>query len=102
MVEQLQFDAAAAVYRRELPGGGFVAIDVDRERPDREIPRTRVYLERRVRPDRRAGHAPIVLAEADGDEQSPGFIELYQIATDNAAIARALLKLGTTHPERAD
>ena len=102
MVEGLQFDHTAAVYRRELPGGGYVAIDVDRERSDREIARTRVYLERRGRPDRRAGHAPIVLAEADGDEHSPGFIELYQIAADNAAIARALLKLGTTHPVRAD
>jgi hypothetical protein len=98
MVEGLQFDDRAAVYRRELPGGGYVAIDVDRHRADREIPRARVYLERRGRPDRRAGHAPIVLAEADGDEHSPGFVELYQIAADNAAIARALLKLGTTHP----
>jgi len=29
-------------------------------------------------------------------------MELYNIAADNAAIARALLQLGTTHPERAD
>jgi len=43
-----------------------------------------------------------VIAEADGDEYSPGFTELYNIAADNAAIARALLQLGTTHPERAD
>ena len=102
MVEQFQFDAATAVYLRELPGGGYVAIEVDRERADRELPRARVYLERRGRLDRRSGHPPIVLAEADGDERSPGFTELYQMATDNAAIARALLRLGTRHPERAD
>jgi hypothetical protein len=98
MVEQLRFDYETAVYRRELPGGGFVAIDVDRERTDREVPRARVYLERRGHLDRRSGHPPIVLAEADGDEHSPGFTELYQIAADNAAIARALLRLGTRHP----
>jgi hypothetical protein len=102
MVEEMRFEYAAAVYRRELPGGGFVAIDVERQRTEREIPRSRVYLERRGRLDRRPGHSPIVLAEADGDEHSPGFTELYQIAADNAAIARALLRLGTTHPERAD
>jgi hypothetical protein len=102
MVDQLQFDDGAAVYRRELPGGGFVAINVERALSDRELPRTCVYLERRGQRDRRAGHAPIVLAVADGDEYSPAFVELYQIAADNAAIARALLRLGTTHPERAD
>ena len=82
--------------------GGYVAIDVERERTDRDFPRSRVYLERRGQRDRRPGHPPIVLAEAEGDEHSPGFVELYQIAADNAAIARALLRLGTTHPERAD
>jgi hypothetical protein len=102
MVEQLRFDGVAAVYRRELPGGGYVAIGVEREQAEREFPRARVYLERRGQRDRRPGHAPIILAEAECDEHSPEFTELYQIAADNAAIARALLRLGTTHPERAD
>jgi hypothetical protein len=102
MVEQERQDGFAAVYSRELPGGGFVAIDVKRDFTDRELPRTRVCVERRGRYDRRSGHEPIVIAEADGDEFSPGFTELYNIAADNAAIARALLELGTTHPERAD
>ena len=102
MVEREWLDDFALVYRRELPGGGYVAIDVKRERHEREAPRTRVCIERRRREDRRSRRAPIVIAEADGDETSPGFTDLYRIAADNAAIARALLRLGTTHPERAD
>jgi hypothetical protein len=76
------------VYRRELPGGGYVAIDVQREAP---LARTRVSVERRAIADRREGHQPIVIAEADGDERSPSFTDLYRIAADNAAIARALM-----------
>ena len=87
----------APVYRRELPGGGYVAIDVKRER---EVPRVRVSVERRARHERRDGHAPVVIAEADGDERSPCFAELYRIAADNAAIARAILSI--EGPQRAD
>lgn len=78
-----------SVYRRDLPGGGYVAIEVERELP---LVRTRVSVERRAIP-RREGHKPIVIAEADGDERSPSFNELYRIAADNAAIARALIAM---------
>lgn len=80
----------APVYRRELPGGGYVAIDVKREH---ELARTRVSVERRAKHERRDGHRPVVIAEAEGDEHSSGFAELYRIAADNAAIARAMLVL---------
>ena len=90
-------DDLALIYRRELPGGGYVAIDVKRER---ELARTRVCVERRAKHERRDGHQPVVIAEADGDERSPGFTELYRIAADNAAIARAMLVL--EGPQRAD
>jgi len=96
-MEQSLQDNAGPVYRRELPGGGYVAIDVRREP---EMPRTCVSVERRSRDERRAGHRPVVIAEVDGDERSPGFAELYRIAADNAAIARALLQI--EGPERAD
>jgi hypothetical protein len=79
-----------SVYRRDLPGGGYVAIEVERELP---LARTRVSVERRAIADRREGHKPIVIAEADGDERSPSFNELYRIAADNAAIARALMAM---------
>lgn len=96
-MEQSLHDNTAPVYRRELPGGGYVAIDVRRE--PRAL-RTCVSVERRSRDERRDGHRPIVIAEADGDERSPGFAELYRIAADNAAIARALLQI--EGPQRAD
>ena len=91
----------APVYRRQLPGGGYVAIDVQRHCPDTEVPKSRVCVERRiVERTIPAARDPIVIAEADGDEHSPGFIELYRIAADNAAIARALLRMGAA--DRAD
>jgi len=85
-----------AIYRRELPGGGYVAISVQRER---EFSRTRVCVERRAREARRAGHVPVVIAEAEGDDRSPGFADLYRIAADNAAIARALLEIEGPQPD---
>lgn len=96
-MEQSLHDNGAPIYRRELPGGGYVAIDVRR---DPELARTRVSVERRSRDERRDGHRPVVIAEVDGDERSPGFAELYRIAADNAAIARALLQI--EGPQRAD
>jgi hypothetical protein len=85
-----------AIYRRELPGGGYVAINVERER---DLARTRVCVERRAREARRAGHVPVVIAEADGDDRSPAFADLYRIAADNAAIARALLEIEGPQPD---
>ena len=41
----------------------------------------------------REGREPVVIAEADGDERSPAFTDIYRIAADNAAIARALLRI---------
>lgn len=96
MMEQSS-DTIGAVYWRELPGGGYVAIDIEREA---ELARTRVSVERRAKHERRDGHRPVVIAEADGDERSPGFAELYHMAADNAAIARALLRI--EGPQRAD
>ena len=81
-------DNEIPLYRRELPGGGYVEIEVKREP---SVARTRVSVERRAIADRREGHKPVVIAEADGDERSPSFNELYRIAADNAAIARALM-----------
>ena len=89
-MEQSLNDSAAPIYRRDLPGGGYVAIDVKREP---EVARTRVSVERRSLDERRDGHRPVVIAEVEGDERSPGFAELYRIAADNAAIARALLQI---------
>src|SRR3954471_7643338 len=96
-MDQSMSDTAPSVYRRDLPGGGYVAICVEREQAKA---RTRVSVERRAIADRRDGHQPVVIAEIDGDERSRSFTDLYRIAADNAAIARALLELDG--PERAD
>lgn len=93
MMDQEHHGDFAPVYRRELPGGGYVAIDVQRRAAERTAGRSRVSVERRSADERRAGHRPVVIAEADGDERSPAFTELYRIAADNSAIARALLRI---------
>jgi hypothetical protein len=90
MMNQTFSEAVALVYRRELPGGGYVAIDVRRES---ELARTCVSVERRAKHERRPGHKPVVIAQADGDERSAAFADLYRMATDNVAIARAILEL---------
>jgi hypothetical protein len=90
MMNQTLTEEVALVYRRELPGGGYVAIDVHR---DSELARTSVCVERRAKHERRPGHKPVVIAQADGDERSAAFADLYRMATDNVAIARAILEL---------
>ena len=83
----------APVFRRELPGGGYVVIGVERPAGDRAAPRTCVWLERRADDDRNAEYkdAPLI-ATADGDETSAGFTEMYRLAADNAAVARGLMQ----------
>jgi hypothetical protein len=85
------------LYRRELPGAGYVAIDLtsvadDAETASDDRPRIRVYVERRASEDRRAGHVPPVVAEFAGDQGAPEVGELYRLASDNAALARALIE----------
>jgi hypothetical protein len=83
----------APVFRRELPGGGYVVIGVERPDADRSIARTCVWVERRENDDRNADYkeAPLIAA-VDGDEQSAGFTEMYRLAADNAAVARGLMQ----------
>ena len=83
----------APVFRRELPGGGYVVIGVERPSADRTVPRTCVWLERRAGDERNAEYqdAPLI-ATAEGDETSDGFTEMYRLAADNAAVARGLMQ----------
>ena len=91
VIEHQAFEKAASlVYRRELPGGGYVAINVEEARG---LARTRVFVERRAREARREGHVPVIIAEAEGDDRSAAFGDLYRLASDNAAIARAMLEI---------
>jgi len=89
----------AVLYRRDLPGGGYVALDARRvefeaaSRPAAAaaIHEVRLLVERRAELARRAGHAPLVVAEerAEGEaayEQTVA--ELQAIAADNVALAQ--------------
>jgi hypothetical protein len=93
MRERREETPRAPVFRRELPGGGYVVIGVERPTVDRAVPRTCVWLERRADDDRNAEYdgAPLIAA-ADGDETSAGFTEMYRLAADNAAVARGLMQ----------
>jgi hypothetical protein len=119
------------LYHRELPGGGYVAIEMI---PDADVSemielervaierrgdearrfghqppffshpagrpfRARIRVERRAEPGRRDGHEPPVIAEAQGDTSSTVFGELYRIASDNAAVARGLLRWKTAREQ---
>jgi hypothetical protein len=81
------------LYVRDLPGGGYVAIDlVSDADPIAGAPcRARIAVERRAGPERRSGHHPPIIAEAEGESRSEVFGDLYRIACDNVAVARGLL-----------
>ncbi len=88
--EQTKMDDPVLLYSRGLPGGGIVTIEaVSKESPEVTA---RVSVERRIDPQRRDGHEPPVIAEAQAPTQSTAFKELYQIASDNVAVARGLIQ----------
>ena len=86
------------LYRRELPGVGYVAIDLTQAHDESEPARAsaggriRVSVERRAEGERRSGHHPPIVAEFTGDHRAPEVSELYRMAADNAALARALIE----------
>ena len=91
-------ETSTRLYRRELPGAGYVAIDLTRS-PDESADvqqagdsRIRLFVERRADEERRVGHTPPMVAEFAGDQRAPEVGELYRMAADNAALARALIE----------
>lgn len=105
MVEELSMETSSEIvlrtkelYRRELPGAGYVAIDLTQPHDDSDsVPtatgsRIRVSVERRADEQRRSGHHPPIVAEFTGDDRAPEVGELYRMAADNAALARALME----------
>lgn len=77
-------------YERELPGGGRVTIELGAEESASRY-RGAVKVERRDAEDRRVGSVPVI-AEIEGATEGDVFGELYRIASDNAAVARGLLR----------
>jgi len=77
------------LYTRELPGGGYVAIDVLPSAAD-ALARLRLWVERRADPTRRAGHSPPVLREADAADADDALSDLRRIAADNVMLAQEI------------
>lgn len=77
----------AILYTRELPGGGFVAIDA---LDGSDGHHARLWVERRADPLRRAGHLPPIIAECAAGDADGVLAELQPIAADNLALALAI------------
>jgi hypothetical protein len=87
------------IYRRQMPGGGYVEVELDAlpddaARDARGGPmRGRVVMERRADPGRRSGHPAPVVAELAGDDRDELMADLFRLAQDNAALARSLMRM---------
>jgi hypothetical protein len=83
--------ATERLFHRDLPGGGYVAIEMAPISPasDRLV---RVIVERRSDRLRRVGHTPPTLIEQRWISAT-GMGDLYRFACDNVAIANKLLTL---------
>lgn len=78
------------LYSRELPGGGSVIIE---ELPaEGGVFRAQLTVERRTDPVRRDGHERPVIATAEGASAADVYNDLVQIAADNVAVARCILR----------
>src|SRR5919112_5686610 len=92
--------AGSTFYRRPMPGGGYVEVEVEAlpvgapEERDRRL-RGRIVMERRADPSRRYGHQAPVVAELTGDDRDELTTELFRLAQDNAALARSLMRMQT-------
>lgn len=81
------------VYVRELPGGGFVAIEIT---PMRNFLGRRKYhgevvVERRSDLERREGHAAPRVAESEAATISSVLHQLFPVAQSNVAVAARCL-----------
>jgi archaeosine-15-forming tRNA-guanine transglycosylase len=86
-------DSPQPLYTRDLPGGGRVTIEeLSTGASDTSRCRARVVVERRRDPQRREGHTPPVIMEAEASTRSRVYDELVVIASDNVAVARGLIQ----------
>ncbi len=82
---------AQPVYRRNLPSGGYVAIEAQEVRALFAGPRIRghILVERRSE-ERRVGHRPPLVAVAERNNLDDIMVALMPIAQDDATIADVL------------
>lgn len=89
------------MYTRDLPGGGRVTIEAwPAGEPETPGFRARVIVERRRDPQRRDGHAPPVIVEAEAPTRTVAYEQLVAIASDNVAVARGLIQWQSTRERR--
>lgn len=88
------------VYRRPLPSGGYVAIATETVQPLFAAPkiRGRIVVERRSQ-ERRIGHAPPIVAVAEG-ENVDALMEALAPVADSDEILNATLAQRVTVPVR--
>ena len=87
--------AGQPLYTRPMPGGGYVRVELvvsDRGDVAGERRRGRVVIEPRDASPRRDDAAPLVVEEVEGDDENAVVAECFRIASDNAAIARRVLR----------
>jgi len=82
--------SAERLFHRDLPGGGYVAVELTADTVAVRV--ARVIVERRGDRERRHGHRPPVILEEPWKPER-GIGELYRIACDNVSIARGILRL---------
>ena len=97
----------STLYRRPMPGGGYVEVELEdatlgASEPRGHMLRGRIVMERRADPSRRYGHQAPVVAELTGDDRDELMAALFQLAQDNAALARNLMRLQAALRPRAD
>jgi hypothetical protein len=83
------------LYTRPMPGGGYVRVELVVSDPgdvSSERRRGRVVIEPRGASPRRDDAMPLVVEEVEGDDENAVVAELFRIASDNAAIARRVLR----------
>lgn len=100
--------SGAALYRRPMPGGGYVEVELDAP-PAAAGPgsaaarvRGRIIMERRADPGRRYGHRAPIVAELSSDDRDELMADLFRLACDNAALACTLMRMPTARPQPAD
>lgn len=77
----------AILYTRELPGGGFVAIDSLLHGGGLHA---RLWVERRGDASRRPGHFPPIIAECEVADEAAALEALQPLAVDNLSLAKAI------------
>ena len=78
------------LYSRELPGGGYVTIQT--ELSEDASYRGWISVERRSDLGRRDGNAVPVIAEMFGVSADLLYTSLHEIASDNVAVASAIIR----------